>query len=441
MSRTKEADLTGGIDATFADRVEPRFGPWHHAAIFLFAFAVIVSRRPEAIFHAQPYAEDGHVWYADAYNLGWWPALFHTWTGYFITLPRLAASLSLLVPFAWFPLTLNLIAISFQALPVNLLLSERSAAWGDPRFRCLLAAMYLILPNCGEVGNGITDANYLVGLSAFLLLVASPPKSAVGKVCDICILLVLGLSAVFCIFLFPIAVFLVWRNREFQDRKFWTRVQLGVITLSCAVQSYALLFLAPAARTHRAFGASPALFVRLLSGHVYLATLLGSNDVATRAGNGILIFLSVVAILGSILVVFCLFQSSLAMKMFLLFSGMLFAASLIAPVEWGRPDMPVWQVMAASPNHRYWFFPTLAFAWCLLWCYRNSRRFLKIASGVLLLIMFIGVARDWHHRAFADVHFAESVKRFEAAPAGAVVVIPESPNGWQMTLVKKPQTH
>ena len=45
--------------------------PWQQGILFLLACAVIVSRRPEAIFHAQFYAEDGHVWFADAYNLGW----------------------------------------------------------------------------------------------------------------------------------------------------------------------------------------------------------------------------------------------------------------------------------------------------------------------------------------------------------------------------------
>src|SRR5208282_5718589 len=93
--------------------------PWQHGAIFLLACAVIVWRRPDAFFHAQFYAEDGHVWFADAYNLGWWPALFHTFAGYFETLPRLVASLALLVPLALVPLFFNIIAIAFQTLPVN----------------------------------------------------------------------------------------------------------------------------------------------------------------------------------------------------------------------------------------------------------------------------------------------------------------------------------
>src|ERR1039457_6643827 len=109
---------------------QPGIRPWQHGAISLFACAILAARRPDAIFHSQFWAEDGHVWFADAYNLGWWQALFQVHTGYFQTFPRLGASLALLVPLSLAPLLLNLLAIAVRALPVNLLLSARSSAWG-----------------------------------------------------------------------------------------------------------------------------------------------------------------------------------------------------------------------------------------------------------------------------------------------------------------------
>jgi hypothetical protein len=35
-----------------------------------------------------------------------------------------------------------------------------------------------------------------------------------------------------------------------------------------------------------------------------------------------------------------------------------------------------------------------------------------------------------------DLHFADYVRSFEAAPPGTVVVIPINPEGWKMRLVK-----
>ena len=51
----------------------------------------------------------------------------------------LAAALALLVPLASAPLVTNLIALAFQALPVNLLLSHRSSEWVLP-WRCRTGA-------------------------------------------------------------------------------------------------------------------------------------------------------------------------------------------------------------------------------------------------------------------------------------------------------------
>ena len=409
------------------------FRPWQHGAIFLVACAILVSRRPDLVFHAQFYAEDGHTWYADAYNLGWWPALFRTWTGYFTMLQRLGASLALLVPLALVPLLFNLIAIAFQALPANLLLTARSSAWGSLRYRALLAGIYLALPNCDEVTRSITTAHWPLALCAFMLLVASIPQNLAGRVFDIVIMLLCGLSGPFCIILLPISIFLAWERRES-----WRRIPAGVFAASCLVQSWALLFLASSSRSYRALGATPELFARIVGSQVYLGALFGTNWLSELTGLWPSIFLACVAMGGTVFVAICYLRSPMVMKLFLMFSAAVFACGLIAPVEWASPTVPVWVVYAGVPGLRYWFFPTLAFAWSILWCFQNGGGVLKIVSALLLCLMCFGIIRDWHHPAFPETHFAESVKRFEAAPEGTIVTIQEHPEGWNMQLVKHP---
>ncbi|HEY1985224.1 MAG TPA: hypothetical protein VGG85_07445 [Terracidiphilus sp.] len=406
--------------------------PVRHGLIFLFACAVIASRRPDAIFHAQFYAEDGHVWFADAYNLGWWPALFRTWTGYFLTLPRLGASLALLVPLSRVPLLLNLLAISIHALPVNLLLASRSSEWGSFRFRGLLAGMYLALPNSTEVSFGITDANFLLALSTVILILACPPQTNREKALDVLVIVLCGVSGPFCIFLLPVSLFLAWKRGHA-----WHRVQAAILASCCAVQSWALLFLAPAARAHRVLGASPGLLARILGSQVYLGALLGSNGLSTLSSRWLSLTLVCVAIVGTTFVCICFLKAPMPLKIFLVFAVALFASSLISPVEWGRPDVPVWAVLAGSPGHRYWFFPTLSFAWSLLFCLQSKPPILKVLAGYLVLIMCFGIVRDWRHRAFQETQFSASVQRFEAAPAGSIVTIQEYPQGWDMKLIKR----
>jgi hypothetical protein len=72
--------------------------PWLHIGVFLFACAIVISRRPDAIFHAQFFAEDGAIWYATAYDYGWWRVLFSPYQGYIHLVPRLTAALALLLP-------------------------------------------------------------------------------------------------------------------------------------------------------------------------------------------------------------------------------------------------------------------------------------------------------------------------------------------------------
>ena len=413
---------------------------WQHIAIFLFACAVLVVRKPDAIFHAQFYGEDGHVWFADAYNLGWGPALLHTWSGYFQTFPRLAAAFALLLPLSLVPLLFNLIAILVQALPISVLLSSRSSAWGSLKFRALLAGIYLVLPNTEQLSCGITESLWYLALIAFLVLVASKPRGAVGWVFDVLILLLCGLTGPFCIFLLLIALYLAWKNR---DRRHW--ILAGMLAALSMVQAWALVHLGSSGDPfdHRvtglkAMGPTPALFARILASQIYLGTLLGGNGFGANPGVVPLVVFTCIAIAGTALVVYCMVKASVEMRLFLVFASMPFAASLLSCTGHPPPGVSVWSLFAASGGIRYWFFPTLAFAWTIVWCFETRSGALKVVAAGLLCLMCIGILRDRRHPAFKDLQFAEYARRFDAAPVGSTVTIPENPDGWTAQLIKHP---
>ena len=414
-----------------SERVQDRetLHPWQHGAAFLLACAILVSRRPDAILHAQFFAEDGHVWYADAYNLGWWQALFQAHTGYYQTLPRLGASLALLVPFALSPLVLNLIAIAVMAMPANILLSSRSAAWGSLRSRALLVSVYLVLPNCAEISYGITESQWLMALSAFFVLAASTPRNIAGRVFDLGVVLLCGLTGPFCILLLPLAVVLALKRPSR-----WRWFVAGTLALLCLIQIWALLVVDPAGRTGAVTGASPVLFARILGGQVYLATLLGANGLAAR--SGLIALFCCIAVAGTALVAIHFAMGNLVRKLFLLFSAMLFIVSLISPTGSIPGGLPSWHSLASAAAIRYWFFPSLAFAWSLIWCSCQPSRALRIVSTSLLCLMCFGIVRDWLHPPLHDMNFAEHAHRFASAPLGEMITIPLNPNGWNMRLVK-----
>jgi hypothetical protein len=409
-----------------------------HIVVFLISFAVLVARRPDGVFHAQYWGEDGHVWIADAYNLGWWHALFHTWSGYFQTLPRLAAALALLAPFALTPLLLNLMALTIQALPVNILISPRSSAWGALQYRAAMAAIYLALPNTAELSFGITESLWHLALCAFLLIVAAKPKGISGWLFDIVILVLCGLTGPFCVFLLPIAFYLARKNR---DRRRWSIV--GDLAIFCLIQAWAIFKIGTSGDPfdHRQtglkmMGATPAWFTRILASQIYLGTLIGSNGLGASVGPRHLIFFACIAVGGTALVIYCFLKASVEMRLFLVFSILPFAASLFSSTGHAPPGIGVWSLLAAAGGIRYWFFPTLAFAWTILWYFHNHNFALKSISAILLFLMCIGIVRDWRQPVLKDLHFAEYAKQFEAAPAGTAITIPENPDGWTVQLIK-----
>ena len=406
---------------------------WHHVLVFLIAFVLLVSRRPDALFHAQFWAEDGHAWYADAYNFGWFHAFFRTFGGYFQLQPRFAAAFALLVPLSHAPLVMNVIAIAGYVLPVNILLSSRSGGWGSLRFRALLAASYIALPMSPELRAIITNGQWLLALCAFFLIAGQLPRNTRQRVWDVAVVSLSGLSGPFCFFLLPLAAFIA---RKGQAR--WRWVHVGILACCSVVQAWALLFLNPDAR-RAPLGASPDLFVRILGGNVFLGAIIGPNPFARLRGPIGLLILLAVAIAGIVLTAKLFVRARLEMKLFCLLAAMIFAASLASPLMVTPPGTTCWQILASAQDARYWFLPTMAIIWLLLNAYFFGSGALKSISTALLLLLPVSMVLRWRDPAFPDLHFADEAARFQAAPAGTTVIIPENPDGWTVRLVKHAQ--
>jgi hypothetical protein len=406
---------------------------WYWQVLVLCAAAaLIISRQPQAFFHAQFYGEDGHVWFADAYNRGWLTPLFRTQDGYFQTLPRLAAALALVWPLAFAPLVMNIVGLTVQILPVPVLLSGRLSNWGSLRFRGVLAVVYLVMPNCSELNVTVTEAQWHLALVACLLVLAEVPGSAAGRLFDVAILVLCGLTGPFCILLLPVAVmFLALRK----DARRW--VSVAILSCALAIQIHALLFIDSARHLSFPLGASMEGFARILAGQVYLGTVLGSNMLGTTAGAP---FLVAIAIAGTLIACYVLFRTGREFRLFLLFSSFILAAALANPKTGPQYSYTTaWQVLAAMPAAHYWFFPTLASWWGVTWLLSGSRRSqLSQAIGTLLIpVMLVGVIRDWRHPAHEDLKFAKYANKVMASKPGEAIVIPETPAGWTLRLVKK----
>ena len=185
-----------------------------HAVVFSATLIAIFSRLPRALLHPQFFAEDGWVWYQQAYNLGWLRTLGITQAGYLQTLPRLAAGLALLFPMQWAPFIMNLAGAVVQVMPVTALLSRRCTPWGPLPVRMLMAVLYIVIPNAPEIHIVMTNAMWHLAVLQVLLAFSVPPLSWRGRVLDILLFGIGSVSGPFCMLLLPLVAVYYWVRRQ-----------------------------------------------------------------------------------------------------------------------------------------------------------------------------------------------------------------------------------
>ena len=210
----------------------------------------------------------------------------------------------------------------------------------------------------------------------------------------------------------------------------------SLLLMCAALQAYALLVIDRHARTHWPLGANLEWFIRITGGQVFLAGIMGKNSAAILSFP----IVATAFAIGVVVVAGCFRRLHMEGRLFLLYAFLLYAASLTSPMA-NKPPLgwTVWSMTSGVSGIRYWFFPTPAFVWCVIWMivdpiHGKNRRDLSIA---LAFLMSIGVVRDWKHQNMKDMRFAARATEFSRLASGSVYIFPENPTGWTMTLVKR----
>jgi hypothetical protein len=401
--------------------------------IFLVAFAVLFSRRPDAILNAQFWAEDGKYFYSDAYQYGW-HCLLLPYGGYLNTLLRLIGLLALLCPLAFAPLVMNLCAMVIQILPVNLFLSTRFSAipYNTRLFGSLL---YLALPNSSEIHANTTNIQWHLALLALLVLLSQAEAGKAWRYFDYPVLFFALLDGPLGILLLPIAAVLFWKRRDKRSA-----YSLAALIPLATIQSLVILF--SNSRRPAQNGATLSGLTSILGIQVFTSALLGSKTSLRLMiiDDRYLYTLEIIAAcLGLAAVTYALWKAPLELKLFVCFAFSALALALARPMATTNNAIrPQWELLQ-SPGIgvRYYFFPMLAFLASLIWMATERKRaFTRCAAIGLLLLLPIGVYRDWSYPPFADLHFRVFVDEFNRAARGTTITIPLNP-GWQMQLTKR----
>ena len=415
---------------TAQDALDRRDGLSHSAQLLAFVLiaAAVFSRCPSDLTRAQFFAEDGSIWYAQAYDFGWARSLLIPYAGYLQILPRLGAGLAILVPLRDAPLVMAIIGTLLQVLPAMILLSERCRTWAPLSTRVLFATAYIALPNAGEVHIVLTNAQWHLALAAVLLAFAAPPKGWPGRFFDCSLFVIGGFSGPFFIVLAPLLLGYWWFRRQG-----WTLVILAIASIGASTQLLVLIH--GPARIHQELGVRLETFLRIIGGHIVAGAMFGSrHDYALRSPMFVIV---AAAFCCFAICLYCLRWTNLELKLFILYCAALFAASLRSPYGVGGAR-PAWDMLLWAMGVRYWFLPMLAFVWSSIWCARNANnRLLKYPFTVIVVLMIAGIVTDWRYPALPGMHFPDYARQFQDARPGTHVAIPIVPDGWQMELVRR----
>lgn len=398
--------------------------------------ALLFLRSPHTITHPQFWAEDGTFWYADAYNHGGFASTLHSYGGYFQTISRLAAWVSLAVPLHSAPLVFNIIALCIQLFPAILLLSGRfDVLIPDKRIRYVCALLVLVMPNTAEIHGNITNSQWYLALSAFLIVIASAPETKRGKIFDFFVLLLSSLSGPFSLFLFPVAA-IAWYARR-------TRAHLAhvvAIAIGGALQGLSIFILNQAGRLHMAPAFDVKLVFAVFARQIIFGPLLGAKGYVWALAHvpGFTIIVLAITIVALICLVYAAVKASLEIKLALLFGAAIFVVSLLSPTGDFSQTSALVIFSRSSSGIRYWLIPMVASIAAFVWCATRARnKCIKYACGTLLFASVIGVVADFRHANRFEVSLMSAEQELKVAASGDHVVIPITPPGWKMTLIKK----
>jgi hypothetical protein len=192
--------------------------PWFWlGAVILFTAFMWCYRRPEALTNPQFWAEDGVIFFADAYHHGF-SSLWMDHGGYYHLIPRTVALLGLsLLPLVVQPLFYNLFCL-LGILAIIAYLWFRLPFSPEKKFFMALSLTWA--PVANEVMASLAGFHFILSVCPIIMLLGRPPKNGLAWFIDLFVLVIYGLTGPFLILFFPLLLLAAWENK-FQPKSYY----------------------------------------------------------------------------------------------------------------------------------------------------------------------------------------------------------------------------
>jgi hypothetical protein len=386
--------------------------------------AILVARRPAQIRNPQFWAEDGKVFYAEAYTLG--PRAFvKTFAGYLHTVQRIVAATSQWTDPAWAP---GIFVGATFLLTVYVAARTQSGRFPlNPHVGHALAVV--LVPDTFEVLLFLVNVQVVTAAGLLLVLVSRDPRRWWQHAHDGAAGLLFGLTGPYSLLFAPL---FVWRAIRRRTR---ASVALAVLVTGCAVTQGILIELHQKGRLAdegafvMGYGEIQPRKLLAVPGMRIAGSLFAGCRVPADYPLPVETVLGIVVLAG---VGFLALRKGPA-RTERVWLGIAFLLVLGAALYRCRLVLP--DLCHAVYGNRYFYLPQLIVLWLLLALAAERRRWLSRGAAVVLLWMLAVNIPRLREPGLPDMRWGDYAPFIRA---GRAVEIPTNPGGVEPWIVRLP---
>ncbi len=397
-----------------------------YPAALLFALAALINvvalyyRYPDSFCHPQFYAEEGSIFFTDAYHEGW-GSLFNTTNGYFHLFPRMISLLSLSagIPYLFLPAIFNYACLLVYFLLWYFIFTRLDL----PLFtRFFFSLTIILVPVGNEIGMNLTNIQWYLALFPVILLCGKSPQHKWQRYGDRLLLLFCAFTGPYVMVMFPVFLCSIF----FKEKKHAQLYPFFIICLAGAIAcAISLIEYGTIERAEGEFRLMNYAFVQIFF-YQYFFPLLSIE--MYNAPKWLVLVLSA----GSVLLFFFLMQRIIRSKNQVAFVS--FACSLaffiVTSISYRKDPFHMSPIDNCIRN---FFLPMVFLLWALLAMTRFNGIKIIAWSGIfawfaLQTVLFIPPRR------FRDLGWSAYAKKIDSCDS---LTIPIHPEGWKMELKKQ----
>lgn len=399
-------------------------------AVVILLISVFILRVPDLLVRPQFWAEDGSIFFREAYCFG--PnSLFNPYQGYYHLVPRLTALLSSYFNQLYAPAIYCGTALFSTAIVLYLVLSPRLLLPYKP----LLALLIVIIPTGYEVYGNITNIQWYLAIGLLIIFLMKPSESQSCLILETVFVLLSGLTGPFILLLIPGLALMLWPNWSIPLARhrmiFLTAAAFGAASFQAwALMKYGIN--APVVRSKTDFQFMDYVHIISIITFLQIGTpyLRGVNNIfhlmRDNTFSTSLLFISTI----SLLVITLLYTISISRKKYVVEKRMItYFGLVILLASYYKLRVTIDALGYLGSGHRYLFIPSIMLSWLIVLMFKDG--IIKYIAAVLISLLLITAIYDYRRAPLIDYNWSlwVSKARFDSQTR-----IPINPPGWSINM-------